>query len=154
MQVFSRRHYRKSLEIFKKSAVEVSHYNDIPAGISFFTILGQIVKDFIVIPNGRSIEDSRVHFCWVQTSGTGKSTLWNFVGPVANKTFERLMVNQHPAFMNKDFVDDIMARTFNTFGVTDYTDSVLIGRYDKDEDELLMEMFVGKENLAFWKVAD
>ena len=55
---------------FQKSAVEVSHYNDIPAGISFFTILGQIVKDFIIIPNGRNHEDSRVHFCWVQTSGT------------------------------------------------------------------------------------
>ena len=55
---------------FQKSAVEVSHYNDIPAGISFFTILGQICKDFIIIPNGRNHEDTRVHFCWVQTSGT------------------------------------------------------------------------------------
>lgn len=119
---------------FQKSAVEVSHYNDIPAGISFFTILGQIVKDFIIIPNGRNHEDSRVHFCWVQTSGTGKSTLWNFVGPVANKTFKKINeLNSHPAFINKDGIP--MTRTFNTFGVTDYTDSVLIGNYSKDTDD-------------------
>ena len=56
---------------FQKSAIEVSHYNDIPAGISFFNILGQVVKDFVIIPNGRNHEDTRIHFCWVQTSGTG-----------------------------------------------------------------------------------
>lgn len=124
----------KVVRDFQKSAVEVSHYNDIPAGISFFTILGQIVKDFIIIPNGRNHEDSRIHFCWVQTSGTGKSTLWNFVGPVANKTFTKINeMNQHPAFVNQDGVP--MARTFNTFGVTDYTDSVLIGGYAKEVDE-------------------
>ncbi len=122
---------------FQASAVEVSHYNDIPAAISFFNILGQITKDFIRIPNGRSIEDSRVHFCWVQTSGTGKSTLWNFVGPVANKTFE--LINgkgTHPSLhtnSDNDFVDDIMARKFDTFGVTDYTDSVLIGNWGEQK---------------------
>ena len=75
---------------FQASAVEVSHYNDIPAGICFFNILGQVVKDFITIPNGRNHEDTRIHFCWVQTSGTGKSTMWNFVGPVAKRTFAKL----------------------------------------------------------------
>jgi len=84
---------------FQKSAVEVSHYNDIPAGISFFTILGQICKDFITIPNGRNHEDTRIHFCWIQTSGTGKSTLWNFVGPVANRVFKRINAqNAHPPY--------------------------------------------------------
>ena len=84
---------------FQKSAVKVSHMNDIPAAISFFTILGQVCKDFIIIPNGRNHEDTRVHFCWVQTSGTGKSTLWNFVGPVANKVFEKInQNNKHPPF--------------------------------------------------------
>jgi len=119
---------------FQKSAIEVSHYNNIPAAISFFTILGQICKDFITIPNGRNHEDCRIHFCWVQTSGTGKSTLWNFVGPVANRTFEKINeMNQHPAYINADGIP--MMRTFNTFGVTDYTDSVLIGRYEKETDD-------------------
>jgi hypothetical protein len=122
---------------FQSSAVEVSHYNDIPAGICFFNILGQIVKDFITIPNGRNHEDTRIHFCWVQTSGTGKSTMWNFVGPVAEKTFAMInSSNKHPPFVRNNLP---MNRIFNTFGVTDYTDSVLIGGYDKemnDEDEV------------------
>jgi hypothetical protein len=122
---------------FQSSAVEVSHYNDIPAGICFFNILGQIVKDFITIPNGRNHEDTRIHFCWVQTSGTGKSTMWNFVGPVAEKTFGMInSANNHPPFVRNNLP---MNRIFNTFGVTDYTDSVLIGGYDKemnDDDEV------------------
>ena len=118
---------------FQASAVEVSHYNDIPAGISFFTILGQICKDFIIIPNGRNHEDTRVHFCWVQTSGTGKSTLYNFVGPVANGVFKKINeYNRHPPFVKENIP---MNRIFDTFGVTDYTDSVLIGGYDKEVDD-------------------
>lgn len=118
---------------FQKSAVKVSHMNEIPAAISFFTILGQVVKDFIIIPNGRNHEDTRIHFCWVQTSGTGKSTLWNFVGPVANKTFEKInQNNKHPPFIRENVP---MTRTFGTFGVTDYTDSVLIGGYKEEIDD-------------------
>ena len=123
----------KVVRDFQSSAVEVSHYNDIPAGISFFNILGQVVKDFITIPNGRNHEDTRIHFCWVQTSGTGKSTMWNFVGPVANKTFQLINdSNKHPPFVRNNLP---MNRIFNTFGVTDYTDSVLIGGYDKEIDD-------------------
>ena len=118
---------------FQASAVEVSHYNDIPAGICFFNILGQVVKDFITIPNGRNHEDTRIHFCWVQTSGTGKSTLWNFVGPVAERTFNKInSSNKHPPFVRNNLP---MNRIFNTFGVTDYTDSVLIGGYDKEVND-------------------
>tara|TARA_R110002012_G_scaffold123379_3_gene273847 strand:- start:3073 stop:4617 length:1545 start_codon:yes stop_codon:yes gene_type:complete len=118
---------------FQKSAIEVSHYNEIPAGISFFNLLGQIVKDFVIIPNGRNHEDTRVHFCWVQTSGTGKSTLWNFVGPVSDRVFQKINSNgKHPPLLTvQDGLPMPMVRTFNTFGVTDYTDSVLIGGYEK-----------------------
>lgn len=123
----------KVVRDFQSSAVEVSHYNDIPAGICFFNILGQVVKDFITIPNGRNHEDTRIHFCWVQTSGTGKSTMWNFVGPVAEKTFGMInSANNHPPFVRNNLP---MNRIFNTFGVTDYTDSVLIGGYDKEQNE-------------------
>jgi hypothetical protein len=119
---------------FEKSALEVSHRNGIPATISYFVLLGQICKDFIRIPNGRNTEDCRIHFCWVQTSGTGKSTLWNFVGRVAEDTFKQInKISKHPPFRRPDEVT--MPRVFNTFGVTDYTDSVLIGKYVKEVDE-------------------
>ena len=124
----------KVVREFQNSALEVSHGNGIPAAISFFTILGQICKDFITIPNGRNHEDTRIHFCWVQTSGTGKSTLWNFIGPISKGVFKKINDgNQHPPFLNPDNVP--ITRTFNTFGVTDYTDSVLIGGYVKETDD-------------------
>ena len=119
---------------FEKSALEVSHGNGMPASIAYYVLLLQVCKDFIRIPNGRNIEDSRIHFCWVQTSGTGKSTLWNFVGRVADKTFKQINErNIHPPFINRDNIP--ITRTFNTFSVTDYTDSVLIGKYVKEVNE-------------------
>ena len=54
------------IERFYQSAGEVSLRNEIPAAISGFVLLGSICKDFVKIPNGRNIEDSRIHFCWVQ----------------------------------------------------------------------------------------
>ena len=125
---------------FIDAAVEVSHRNNIPAGLCFFNILGQIVKDFIVIPSGQGREDTRVHFCWIQTSGTGKSTMWNFVGPVAKGTFK--MINElpherkHPPYIRNPETPAVsMPRYFDIFGITDYTDSVLIGGYDKDVND-------------------
>ena len=144
------------IERFYKSAGEVSLRNEIPAAISGFVILGSICKDFVRIPNGRNIEDSRIHFCWVQTSGTGKSTLWNFVGPVAKRTFEKINEHRpsHPSFTRKDGV--VMPRKYDIFGVTDYTDSVLIGKWKnvKNEDgEDEMTRFAGileGSGLAHW----
>tara|TARA_R100001163_G_C5065898_1_gene204017 strand:+ start:513 stop:1979 length:1467 start_codon:yes stop_codon:yes gene_type:complete len=140
---------------FQKAAVEFSHYNDIPAGISFFNILGQVVKDFIQIGSGRNIEDSRIHFCWVQTSGTGKSTLWNFVGPVANGVFKKINAKgKHPSLVLED--RPTMPRTFDIFSLTDYTDSVLIGGFKKefdDEGEIVWERMAGQlegNGLAHW----
>jgi len=113
---------------FQQTAVEVSHMNDVPAAISFFVILGQVVKDFIRIPNGRNIEDSRIHFCQIQTSGTGKSTLYNFVGPVAKNVFDKINESKkHPHAMRTG--NEIVPRIFDIFSVTDYTDASLIGHY-------------------------
>lgn len=127
------------VEEFVEAAVKVSNNNHIPASIAFFTVLGQVVKDFIHIPYGQGREDTRIHFCWIQTSGTGKSTLWNFVGPVSERLFKKINSNPpskaHPPLITnspEDSVMDTMPRTFDTFGLTDYTDAVLIGGYSKE----------------------
>ena len=129
---------------FQKDATNVAHYNEIPAAICYFVILGQICKDYISIPNGFSIEDSRVHFCQIQTSGTGKSTLYNFVGPVANRVFKQINdTNSHPlAELIPPEYEGVFApkkpKNFNVFSTTLYTDAALIGHYkeelDKEED--------------------
>ena len=144
------------IERFYQSASEVSLRNEIPAAISGFVLLGSICKDFVRIPNGRNVEDSRIHLCWVQTSGTGKSTLWNFVGPVAEKTFEKINANRpnHPSLTRKDGVE--MPRKYDIFGVTDYTDSVLIGKWkqfknDDGEDEMKRQAGILEgSGLAHW----
>tara|TARA_R100000353_G_scaffold58578_1_gene46291 strand:+ start:4771 stop:6225 length:1455 start_codon:yes stop_codon:yes gene_type:complete len=118
---------------FQKSATEVSHYNEVPAAISFFTILGQVSKDFVQIPKGRNVSDSRIHFCWIQTSGTGKSTLYNFVGPIAKSVFKKINETQaHPRAVRNDIA---IPKIFDTFSLVDYTDASLIGYYKKVFDE-------------------
>ena len=47
-------------------------------------MLGQLCKDMVAIPSGANIDDCRIQFLWLQTSGTGKSTLSNLVDCVFN----------------------------------------------------------------------
>ena len=103
----------KIVEEFVKSAVDVSKYNEIPAAIGFFVILGQICKDMVAIPSGRRVDDTRIQFIWMQTSGTGKTEMYNFFGPVANETFRILNAKHNTAF--------------DVFSVDDTTDAALIG---------------------------
>tara|TARA_R110000823_G_scaffold314937_1_gene445043 strand:+ start:333 stop:1808 length:1476 start_codon:yes stop_codon:yes gene_type:complete len=110
----------KVVEEYVKSAVEVSHYNEVPSAISFYVLLGQICKDMVSIPNGRRIDDTRVQFIWMQTSGTGKSTLYDFFGPVSRLTF--------------DMLSDKYGVDFNTFAVKDITDAGLIGSMGETEE--------------------
>lgn len=114
---------------FVKAATDVSHHNEIPAAMSFFVILGQLAKDFIAIPSGQNLDDTRIHFLQIQTSGTGKSTLYNFVGPVAKRTFEKIndlgshVTNTPLAEETGEFEG---AKKFDTMSVIDYTDAGLV----------------------------
>ena len=73
----------KVVEAYMRSAEQVSLYNPVPSAVSFYALLGQLCKDMVAIPHGRRIDDTRVQFLWMQTSGTGKSTLYDFFGPVS-----------------------------------------------------------------------
>nr|MDB4346203.1 hypothetical protein [bacterium] len=108
----------KIVEEYVKSAVEVSKYNEIPATIGFYVLLGQLCKNMVAIPSGRRRDDTRIHFIWLQTSGTGKSEMYNFFGPVTNETFK---------IINSKYGTD-----FDVFGVDDTTDAALIGSIAKE----------------------
>ena len=131
---------------FQQDAVKVAFKNDIPAALSCFVILGQICKDFVQIPNGRSIEDSRVHFCQIQTSGSGKSTLWAFLKPVTASLFSKINADgKHPknTYVSSDGSVDyeqwegegevpaFSSKQFNIMSTTEYTDAALIGGYEE-----------------------
>lgn len=110
---------------YTEDATKASNYNYVPSSLSFFVILGQICKDMIAIPSGVNIDDCRIQFAWLQTSGTGKSTLTNWYMPIVRETF-KLINEKH-------------GTQYNIFDITDYTDAALIGSFEKREEEVVDE---------------
>ena len=70
-------------EAYIKHFGEISIDNDIPAMLSFFFLQGQLAVPYVRIPWGASHLDPRVHCFWIQSSRTGKSIAWEFVGNIA-----------------------------------------------------------------------
>ena len=97
---------------------EVSRYNEYPAILEYFCLLGQILKDMITIPYGYTKEDTRFHVGWVQTARSGKSVLNDFLTQITLKTFKYIN-----AQMGRHEDDPY----FTMFDVVDYTDAALIG---------------------------
>ena len=103
-------------------AEEISYFNEVPAAVSFFVILGQITKDMVASGNRKKTDDVRIQFLWLQTSGTGKSTLNDWYIPLVERAFEKL---------NEKYDTD-----FNIFETTEYTDAALIGSMDREEQQV------------------
>jgi hypothetical protein len=153
---------------FQEKAMNISHFNETPAVISFFTILGQICKDFIAIPFEEEYEDTRIHFLHIQTSGTGKTTLSNFVQPIARNVFEKINEKQkHPFNMNVEVPlknengniekdangNPIMhyeRKRFDVFSVQVATSAALVGHYaiqdEMETDDNGNSRFTGQKN--------
>jgi len=110
------------VEQFVNSAAEVSYYNEVPAALAFFVLLGQISKDLVAIPFGRRMDDTRIQVVWMQTSGTGKSELYNFFGPITNYVFEVLNAEH--------------GTNFNIMNVKETTDAALIGSVKMEKDSV------------------
>tara|TARA_Y100001951_G_C11293403_1_gene273845 strand:+ start:446 stop:1906 length:1461 start_codon:yes stop_codon:yes gene_type:complete len=110
------------VEDYAIAAEKISYYNEVPAAISFFVILGQISKDLVAIPNRGKTDDTRLQFLWMQTSGTGKSTLNNWYIPLVTSAFEKINTKYHT--------------NFDIFDTTDYTDAALIGSMDKEDQQV------------------
>jgi len=114
------------LEGWVKEATNVSHHNDIPAVMTGLVLIGQMVKQFVKIPIKASLVDSRIHFVWIQTSGTGKSELMNFVIPVSEKLWTK--INAFEGYKpHEDINCHEKLEQFDNFDVVEYTDAALIG---------------------------
>jgi len=114
------------LEGWVKEATNVSHYNDIPAAMTGLVLIGQMVKQFVKIPIKASLVDSRIHFVWIQTSGTGKSELMNFVIPVSEQLWDK--INALEGYLPHEQIDPYeKLQQFDNFDVVEYTDAALIG---------------------------
>tara|TARA_R100000734_G_scaffold18906_1_gene17007 strand:- start:860 stop:2359 length:1500 start_codon:yes stop_codon:yes gene_type:complete len=126
------------MKAWANTATSYSKYNDTPASLMFFNLLSSVCKDFVHIPDGDLSDDIRIHLCWIQTSGTGKSTMWRFVGPIAKSLYKKINeTGKHPPTLISN--GQIMDTNFDIFSLVDYTDAALIGYMDKkliknDED--------------------
>lgn len=81
----------KVVREWEKVAISYSRYNNIPAIIGFYVLLGDLVKHMVEVPYRTTTVDTRIHFCWIQTARSGKTTLIMYVlNPVAKAIFEEL----------------------------------------------------------------
>jgi len=60
----------------------VSFFNEYPALLSYFFIVGQMLAPYMRIPIRGGYIDSRVHVYWIQASRTGKSVAYEFISKV------------------------------------------------------------------------
>tara|TARA_R100000329_G_scaffold100815_1_gene83149 strand:+ start:5964 stop:7436 length:1473 start_codon:yes stop_codon:yes gene_type:complete len=105
------------------SASQVSTMNEVPCAMAFMCLLGQLMSDTVAVKLRRNTEDVRIHFVWIQTTGSGKSTLFNFLGPVTSAIYEK--VN---ALIGEE--------RYNVVDVKDFTTPALIGSvYEAGKDE-------------------
>ena len=91
---------------WEKVCTTYSRYNNIPAIISYYTLLGDLVKNLIEIPFGATTTDTRVHFCWIQTARTGKTTLLhNVLTGVSKSIYEQLEADEYVNSKVVNFAD-------------------------------------------------
>ena len=121
----------KIVEDYADSAIEVSRNNRVPAILSAYSLLGQICKEMVFMPKGRGTEDVRVHIIWLQTSGSGKSEMYNFTGRVAEFVFRML---------NDKYRDNVEAESagerhnrFSIHAVKSTTDAALVGKMKMED---------------------
>ena len=63
---------------------KVSRYNEFPATLAYFNLLGEIIKDYVHIPYGYTVEDTRFHVAHIQTARSGKSVLNDFYSQIVD----------------------------------------------------------------------
>ena len=122
---------------WEKVATSYSRYNNIPAIIGFYSLLGDLAKNMVEIPFGPTSTDTRVHFCWIQTARTGKTTLISYVlNPVAKEIF-------------KELEDDPYVES-KVLNFADYTTAALVGTYYEnkkfvEDPEKILQIFNDEE---------
>lgn len=130
----------KIVERWTDVVTQFSLYNDYPAQMAFFTTLGQVLKDKLRVPVGRLSLDPRIHFCWIQTARSGKTTMFDFLSPVWDKTF--ILINEHPMKGGKKGplrgVSEFTLQNPDAF-----TDQALLGTIKKDQPNPLYGTVTG-----------
>jgi hypothetical protein len=138
------------VEKFVTNAVNQSINNEVPAMLAFYMLLGQICKDMVCIPAKTRRIGIRLQVIWMQTSGSGKTEMFNFIGPVSKRLFDTI---------NERYGTDIQnfESNFGTIGehdrenvgydvqkIGDSTDAALVGS-PSTEKETVVDDDTGRE---------
>ena len=110
---------------WQKVVGEFSLYNEYPAIMSYFVSLGQILKDDIRVPIGRLALDPRIHYCWVQTARSGKTTMFDFLSPVWKQAFN--LINHHPTTTDEPSLPLSGVKEYTLNNPDSFTDQALLG---------------------------
>lgn len=118
----------KSVKKWTDVVGQFSLHNEYPAQMAYFVTLGQILKDVVRIPVGRLSLEPRIHFCWIQTSRSGKTTMFDFLEPVWSKTFD--LVNAWPTTQDRTPLTGV--KHFTLENPDSFTDQGLLGTMQID----------------------
>tara|TARA_R110001592_G_scaffold362464_2_gene676316 strand:- start:290 stop:1753 length:1464 start_codon:yes stop_codon:yes gene_type:complete len=156
--------YPRVVQEWIESAGEVSTKNEVPCAMAFMCLLGTICSDMVAVKFKRNVEDCRIHFCWIQTTGSGKSTLFNFLGPVVKDVYKRInalesMVDKYDVVDVKDFttpalIGSVKEMGKNEEGEMEYEDNpgLLLGSglvaFDEFENVGVFKAHTHKEGLV------
>ena len=114
-----------------------SKYNEFPLTMCYYNILGQIVKDFVKIPNDGNHHDTRFHFVWLQTARTGKSAVWGFMNGVLQGTYAKINAMREDTLkkLSTDGQKELekYVKKNNIFDITVYTSASLIGTFIEND---------------------
>jgi len=110
---------------------EFSLHNQYAATMAFYTTVGQLVKDHVRIPVGKLALDTRIHFCWIQTARSGKTTMFDFLSPVWDKAFTK--INNHPLTLPKPRGPLNGVNEFTLSNPDAFTDQALLGTIKIDQ---------------------
>lgn len=127
---------------------EFSIENEYPATMAYFVGLGQILKDCVRVAIMGTPLDTRIHFCWIQTARTGKTTMFDFLQPTWEHLFD--VVNDFPLTEQYRDIWDKQRGTLggvNKFNIQNpdaFTDQALLGTIEKDAEK--NELWSDEEN--------
>tara|TARA_R110000824_G_scaffold170442_2_gene347805 strand:- start:384 stop:2048 length:1665 start_codon:yes stop_codon:yes gene_type:complete len=115
------------VKAFVEEAVMYSRDNELPAKISYYSILGSLMQDMVEIPFEETTIDTRVHFCWIQTARSGKTTLIKSVlAPVIENIYKELL--------GELGIDEKEGKpNYNLLQLAEYTAAALVGDYSENK---------------------
>jgi len=124
---------------------KVSFCNEVPGQVLFHVLLGQLLKDHKIQQSGDIQEDLRLHFFWIQDSGSGKSRATEFL----RKVSERFYVRE----------SESKKRILRVYKMGKTTDASMINswRYDnKKREYTTIPQFgiLAKNDIIYWEEAN